>query len=342
MSTVGELLARRDNDYGDVVAAYERRRARPWDAPAELVAAAAQALAVVLPARDVDYAIGHVLDALQRAKACGLRLQIVVVDDGSTDATARLAAGHLAADLVVVLPERHGAAVARNVGTLLADAPTVLYLDADMLLDPDALAEHAARAHDRGVLLGFRHNLAPDELPDALAGRHRPDLQADHRVRWTARPGPLLYSGTQLDAPVRCRPIDDTDQLRALGHAARLYDWDLPRMVVTAMVSAPRQAILDVGGFHPDFGRGWGVEDTHLGAKLIANGCKVLPLRHAVGFHLDPPHAAAMWREKLARWPRNIALYRRLLDDALAKDGEAHLRAITEPLLERCRVLKRA
>jgi glycosyltransferase involved in cell wall biosynthesis len=338
---VGELLRKRDNEYASVVADYERRTRRAWSAHASLGTAIGPGLSVVIPAYNVVYSITAVLDSLAAARREGLSFEVIVVDDHSDDATPNLAGAHPATDIAVSLPKRSGPAVARNVGTLLASRDTVLYLDADMVVRPQALAEHAARAHSNAVLLGFRHNVPHDDerREAAIRGDALPSLGADHRVNWYAQPGRLLYTNSEVKKFVRARPLDDTDDLRQLGRGATYYDWDLPRMVVTAMVSAPRRAVLDAGGFHPEFGAGWGVEDTHLGAKLIASGLKVVPLRRAVGFHLDPPDAVAQWRAKLQLWRRNIALYRRLLSEPLPAEGEAQLRVTSDPILERARQL---
>ncbi len=339
LTSLTQALAERDNDYSSIVAGYERRSGLSWhEALRPEDVDAGPSLSVLIPARNVAYALPAVLDSLLQARRQVPVREIIVVDDGSTDETAEIAAGHPAADLVIAMPERRGAAVARNVATLLARGETVLYLDADMLVSAGVLGEHTARADSAGVLLGFRHNIAYDDerVREPFRGEHRPSLEADYRVNWHARAGRLLYTGTYLPEPVRARPLDETDDLRALGHAAVFYDWDLPRMVVTALMSAPREAVVRVGGFHPDFGGGWGVEDTHLGAKLIAAGLKVVPLRHAVGFHVDPPDADAEWQRKLSLWERNIKLYRRLLGEPLTAGGDETLRARTEPLIDRC------
>ncbi|WP_026189937.1 glycosyltransferase family 2 protein, partial [Salinispora mooreana] len=75
------------------------------------------------------------------------------------------------------------------------------------------------------------------------------------------------------------RPLDDTDEFRELGYGHRYHDWDLPRIVVTALVTVPYEAVMQVGGFEPSFAAGWGCDDTYLGARLIAAGYKVAPVR---------------------------------------------------------------
>jgi glycosyltransferase involved in cell wall biosynthesis len=65
-------------------------------------------------------------------------VEIIVVDDGSTDGTA--AAAKAAGAFVVSLPMQSGPSTARNIGVKLTSAPLVAFLDADDLWLP----EHAA------------------------------------------------------------------------------------------------------------------------------------------------------------------------------------------------------
>ncbi|MGH8901678.1 MAG: glycosyltransferase family 2 protein [Egibacteraceae bacterium] len=334
MSTLEAQLRYQDNDYDPLTRIYERRTGRSWAARSDPAVSCPHPLSIVIPAHNAAYSIVAVLDALLRSELAQ-PFETVVVDDGSSDGTAGLARDHPLRPTVVALRTRHGAPVARNVGTAVASGATVLYLDADMVLPPHVVAEFAARAADGLVVIGFRHNVpfATDSDNRPCLPEGEPELEHDHRVRWRAGPGHMLYSGIQLDHLVEGRPLDATDDLRRLGHGAWYHDWDLPRMVVTAMVSMPRSAVIEVGGFEPEFSAGWGVEDTHLGAKLIAAGLKVAPLRQAVGFHLDPPDAAQLWQHKLAVWPRNIDLYRRLLDQPPPTDARAWFVRHTDSLL---------
>lgn len=318
--TLRQVLAERPNDYRPAVAAFESRTGVGWHDPAgPAVPAASGSVSVVVPACNNAYSLPAVLDALAAQRLPhDSNAEVIVVDDASSDATGHIAGAHPAVTRAVRLNRRTGAAGARNAGTELATGDTVLYLDADMVLPDHVLADVLARAGQDMVLVGFRHNV-PYELDQDLrpvlpAGE--PHLEADHRVRWRAPAGQrLAYTGITLTDAIDGRPLEDTADFTDLGFGRRYHDWDLPRMVVTALVACPRPAVVEVGGFDNEFGRvGWASEDTYLGACLIGAGCQVAPLRQARGFHLDPPDPAAAWAAKKATWPDTIARYWSLLD----------------------------
>ena len=72
-------------------------------------------------------------------------LEVVVVDDGSTDGTAD-AALDAGADQVVVLPENRGKGAAIRAGVAAARGRTIAFTDADLAYSPDQLL----RVHRRG------------------------------------------------------------------------------------------------------------------------------------------------------------------------------------------------
>lgn len=310
--------------------------------PSGLSLAAVRTLSVVVPAYNVSYCLPAVLDALE-GQHHRHEFEVIVVDDASTDTTAAIAARHPVVSTVLRVPERAGGATARNLGTALARGQTVLYLDADMVLPPHVITDITARATDTTVLVGFRHNL-PYDLHQGGRGvlAAHPQLGADHRVVWRPPVGrPLLYTGVTLTERLDGRPLDHTHDFVDLGYGQRYVDWDLPRMVVTCLVAVPRAAVLNVGGFDPEFGRiGWGMEDTYLGACLIASGLLVIPLRQVVGFHLDPPDADQQWQRKLATWPETLARYWDLMRRP-APTGRTHsFIAEVSELLHTCEVLR--
>jgi dolichyl-phosphate beta-glucosyltransferase len=96
---------------------------------------------VVIPALGEADRIGGTIGAVRAALAdlhAGGGVEIVVVDDGSTDGTAdaALAAG---ADQVVVHPENRGKGAAVRSGVMAARGRTVAFTDADLSYSPDQL-----------------------------------------------------------------------------------------------------------------------------------------------------------------------------------------------------------
>ncbi len=294
-------------------------------------------LSAVVPIRNRAFAITHVLDALAASE--GVDLEIIVVDDASDDDGAFRAAAHPSRPTVVRLAKPVGSSVARNVGTVLTSAPTVLYVDGDMVLPPLTLRELASRAADGLVLLGFRQHVPAAALAAGPLTPTSVDLDQDPRASTVFPAGLLPFSGTILDSPKRCRLLDETDDLRGLGNGRWVFDWSLPRTVITALVAMPREAVIDVGGFHPGFHGLWGAEDAYVGAKLIAAGCKVAPVRSAIGLHVDPPEAQSEDGRKLNSLPRTVAFFHSLLAQPMPTGGGTWLHDHAEAQLNRATVI---
>jgi glycosyltransferase involved in cell wall biosynthesis len=102
-------------------------------------------------------------------------IELVVVDDGSTDATREIA-GRYAGQVRLISKENAGVSAARNTGILATCGPYLLCLDADDVLCPDALEQHVAvlTAHpDAAVSYGAHDEVDADgslirsyEVPD--------------------------------------------------------------------------------------------------------------------------------------------------------------------------------
>ncbi len=124
-------------------------------------------LSLVVPAYDEADRIGDTVrrlaEGLAGVAASG-GLEIVVVDDGSGDATAdeALAAG---ADQVVVQPANRGKGAAVRAGVLAARGRTVAFTDADLAYGPDQVLRVLAAVEDGwDVAIGDRRHPATRTL----------------------------------------------------------------------------------------------------------------------------------------------------------------------------------
>jgi glycosyltransferase involved in cell wall biosynthesis len=109
-------------------------------------------VSVVVPLYNRASLIGYTLSSLLPDHHPGVRLQVIVVDDGSTDSGAEVAKRVYPWADVLCLPHR-GAGAARNAGLERVETDAVLFLDSDDLVESgfflprlDALASDAAAA----------------------------------------------------------------------------------------------------------------------------------------------------------------------------------------------------
>ncbi|AIQ55211.1 glycosyltransferase [Paenibacillus sp. FSL R7-0331] len=133
---------------------------------AESAAPQARALSVLIPARDEAANITACLNSVLACSTAGRPIEIIVLDDRSSDGTAALAAAAGGARTQVlagaVLPE--GWAGKCHACAQLAEAAAgewLLFLDADIRLQPQALSAALAAAglQGRGLITGFPRQL---------------------------------------------------------------------------------------------------------------------------------------------------------------------------------------
>lgn len=182
---------------------------------------------VVVPARDEAASLPALLESLRGQRTRPGR--VVVVDDASRDATAELAAAG-GAEVVTsapLPPGWTGKCWACHQGAALAGGSTLVFLDADVTLAPDALGALLAAHERQGGLLSVQPHhrvLRPYERLSAvfnLVGVMGVGMASPWRRRTTAAFGPCLvtsradYRSVGGHAAVRSEIIEDV----ALGQA---------------------------------------------------------------------------------------------------------------------------
>jgi glycosyltransferase involved in cell wall biosynthesis len=132
-------------------------------------------VSVVVPVFDEEHGLRAVLDALRAAlQAAGRDHEIVVVDDGSTDATAQILSG--CTDITVIRhPENRGYGAALKSGIRAARHPLVAVIDADGTYPVAALAGLVDRCTTADMVVGAR------------TGKHVQAAPARNVVKWCFR-----------------------------------------------------------------------------------------------------------------------------------------------------------
>jgi glycosyltransferase involved in cell wall biosynthesis len=183
---------------------------------------AAPDVSVVIPTRNRRALVG---DTVASALAqMGPAIEVVVVDDGSTDGTWE-ALGQIADPRLRPLRhrERRGVAEARNTGIAAAKGRWVAFLDDDDLWRPDKLAAQVTAMEATGGRWSWTSVIVVDQRRRAV--RELPAPPADGILR------------TLLTEPVSAVPagastvVADTELVRSVGAFdpafSQLADWDL-------------------------------------------------------------------------------------------------------------------
>jgi glycosyltransferase involved in cell wall biosynthesis len=188
--------------------------------------------------------------------------EVIVADDGSTEATSRLVSDwHRRAAFPIehVWQEDMGfrAARSRNRGIAAARGDYVVMIDGDMVLQPDFVADHIALAEPKCFVQGPRINTTP-ELSRKLLGTRRTQVSI-------FTPGILRRQQMFRSA------------LLARHFANRAFSTE---RVKSCNMGCWREDLIDVNGFDERM-VGWGPEDKELAVRLFNIGVARKHVRHA-------------------------------------------------------------
>jgi glycosyltransferase involved in cell wall biosynthesis len=132
-------------------------------------------ITVIIPAFNMEAYIGQAIRSVLAQTHRDLR--VVVVDDGSTDATAAIVTAIADPRLTLVWQCNAGVAAARNRGMTAAEGDALLFLDADDWLAPTALTTLAATldaAPDAVAAVGCYARVDAAGRPAEPVRRHTP------------------------------------------------------------------------------------------------------------------------------------------------------------------------
>jgi glycosyltransferase involved in cell wall biosynthesis len=127
-------------------------------------------ISIIIPTFNYEKFIKRAIDSVLKQDL--LPLELIIIDDGSTDNTETLVLQYINQELPIPLvyykKENQGVAAARNYGAKYARGEHILFLDADDELLPDALenlAEPFQRHPELGLVLGKGINVNKDGEP---------------------------------------------------------------------------------------------------------------------------------------------------------------------------------
>ena len=256
-------------------------------------------LSIVIPTLGRHGTLARVLERLERPSAAAELEVLVVVDEGETDlAAVGAATSGRPYPLRTLVRPSPGASAARNTGWRAASAPLVLFLDDDVLPEPQAIQEHLAW-----------HARHPEPEVGVLGlVRWADGLRVTPFMRWLERGVHFDFEGIEGEE----------------AGWGRFY---------TANVSVKRELVERVGGFDEER-LPFGYEDLDLAYRMHAHGFRLLFNRRACGEHLREmtiesvrgrmPMMASSERAFCAKHPEIPPYFLNLFREAAARPPAPH------------------
>ena len=173
-------------------------------------------VSVVVPFLNRASYLPECIAALHPQAGPGSGVELIFVDNGSTDESAAIVAAY--DDITLLSEAEPGAYAARNTGIRRARAPIVALTDADCAVDPDWVMalEGALRDDTCGAVVGHCRYAADASAPLRLLAAWE-NAKAAHAIE---RCGPLYRFAYANNMAVRASLFDEIGRFRSWARAA--------------------------------------------------------------------------------------------------------------------------
>lgn len=221
-------------------------------------------LSVIIPTYNRFRLLQRTLNSIAKQTIHPDIFEVIVVDDGSEDATQKIINDEYCFSLKYLRQENQGATVARNNGALISKADILVFLDDDIEIHGNTLSvlyqEH--KRLTKAIVVG---TLIPNTSGFGSKIRDKP-----------------IFSGNPIDGVV---PINFTESY-------------------TGLLSIRRNDFFDLDMFQdPTGGKGWpNWDDVDFGYRAYLAGYKILRSYMAIGIHWD--HSLENLATASHRWRR--------------------------------------
>ena len=320
MPTLKKLLITKDNDYSKLAESFKGKTGVNIIKGYNNILLTRSCSIVIPFYDDSSLVLEKSLISLQYQKlSINSKVEIILINDGSSIDLKKVIqrVRGFYPITYLKLKKNYGRTTARNLGLLYAENDIILFLDADIITPSNFLASHLLRHQffEKSIIVGFRHDTSFKNPILRLSDIKQKTLQPpifknDFRYeKFIPQHWKSIYKDVSIDNfNKKCYLLRESDYFKKFGNGKILGVWDLPFMFLANNASVFRKYVLEVGGFDMKF-KGWGVEDVHLAAKLIARGLYLIPNLDATVYHIKNKKDK---KKKNKEFKKNFQLYNQL------------------------------
>lgn len=258
-------------------------------------------------------------------------VEIILVDDGSTDATSSIIHMNPYPFLFkfVQMNRNKGRSQSRNVGLQFACGKIIIFLDAETIVSPHFIEEHwrshqekpntavSAVMNQKGVYTVFHPNFNSKQREQSfvLMKNAGYSYQKMNQLKTSQNKTPIVtYSDidnhvyNKLSFVKPHEPFYENQLLKPFGD--QFKGFQIPWLAFfTGNVSVPRTLLEKAGPFEEQF-EGYGWEDTEMGYRLYQVGAKFFHNRNMTTYHQEHPIAPSIPVDAKKNSYRFLEMYR--------------------------------
>jgi len=279
----------------------------------------------IIPAYNLGNSIVRTLKSIDKQSPDGLNFEVIIVDDGSKEPIAdevQKIQTELSFQPIIIRKEKNsGISQTRNIGAAVSSKDILIFIDGDIVLTSNYLYEHLIRhkALSKAVLVSFKENVESDDrrisLENIEAGVEVPNYKSDLRItKYIDKDTMGYYANNYLGEGDIFSILTETNYFRTLGFGRRIGSFDLPSMVIGHNLSMTRKLFYSTGGFDNKIS-GYGLEDSLMGIKSIAEGAFIVPVLSCGVYHIN--HSTRRGSEEQIR--KEFEENSKVIDDFLSQ-----------------------
>lgn len=245
------------------------------------------------------------------------KFEVIFIDDASNDKTEEA--------LKTYNPSYHfrylrfeknvGRAKARNIGIQQSRGDIIIFLDAEMLVEPDFIYNHYQKHQEHkdlvlsGVMyISFMYSCVYPQFNKPQLHEIRRLVRRD-KVKYSRLNNASINKDTTIYELITREDIDKQNYQSLIttkpyftddiveNFDNNLTNFHMPWMLfLTGNVSIPKELITRAGNFDEEFVK-YGYEDWELGYRLYKLGAKFMGSEEVIGYHQEHPVAESKWHE---------------------------------------------